>query len=126
MFASTPIFALGLKTEAPEIAAPDLTELREMFALGLETEGPQIAAADLSEFRIVKRQFPKDAAERACYCFLLGLMQATLDRSPRTRAEFKEICKKKFRVTAKSFDYVWREAIKATGARWDQPGRRPR
>jgi len=126
MFASTPIFALGLKTEVPEIAAPDLTELREMFALGLETEGPQIAAADLSEDRIVKRQFPKDAAERDCYRFLLVQMQATPDRPPRTRAEFKEICKNKFRVTVESFGYVWREAIKATGARWDQPGRRPR
>ena len=126
MLASTPIFALGLKTEAPEIAAPDLTELREVLALGLETDAPEIAAPDLTELRKVIRPFPKDAAERACYCFLLVQMQATLDRPPRTRAEFKEICKKKFRVTAKSFDYVWREAIKATGARWDQPGRRPR
>jgi hypothetical protein len=24
-----------------------------------------------------------------------------------------------------SFEYCWREAIKASGARWDQPGRRP-
>jgi hypothetical protein len=117
---------LGLKTDAPEIAAPDLTELREMFALGLETEGPQIAAADLSEFRIVKWQFPKDAAERGCYCFLLVQMQATPDRPLRTRAEFEKTCRQRFRVTVESFGYVWREAIRATGASWDKPGRRPR
>jgi hypothetical protein len=95
-------------------------------AISLETDSPEIAAPDLTEFRIVKRPFPKDTAERDCYGYLLRQMQATPDRPRRTRVEFEKSCQRKFRLTVASFDYVWREAIKVTGARWDQPGRRPR
>jgi hypothetical protein len=103
MPAPTAIVALSLKTEAPEIAAPDLTELR-----------------------IVVRPFPKDAAERECYGYLLGQLRSPPDHSRTTRDGFKKTCRKKFQVTVESFDYVWREANKVTGARLDKPGRRPR
>jgi hypothetical protein len=92
----------------------------------LETDPPEIAQAELTEFRIVKRPFPKDRAERDCYGYLVKEMQATPDRPSRTKAEFKKSCRRKFKVTVESFEYAWREAIKVTGARWDQPGRRPR
>jgi hypothetical protein len=95
-------------------------------AISLETDPPEIAAPDLTEFRIVKRSFPKDPAERDCYRFLLGEMQAAPDHPRRTRVEIEDTCRRKFSVTVESFHYIWREAIKVTGARWDQPGRRPR
>jgi hypothetical protein len=94
-----------------------------IFALSLKTNAPEIAAPDLTEFRKVIRPFPKDTGERGCYGYLLGQMRSTPDRSRTTRDEFEKTCRKKFQVTVESFDYVWREANKVTGARWDQPGR---
>jgi len=100
---STPFSALSLKTGAPEFGTPDLTELRSRI-----------------------RPFPKDAGERDCYRYLSEQMQGTPGRAPKTKAGFKRACRRRFSVTVDSFEYCWREAIKATGARWDQPGRRPR
>jgi len=95
-------------------------------ARSLLTGPPEFGMPDLTEHRIVIRSFPKNSAERDCYRYLLGEMQAMPNRAPRTRAEFKTICRRQFRVTVESFDYCWREAIKVAAARWDQAGRRPR
>jgi hypothetical protein len=100
---SVSLSAVSLKTGAPELGTPDLTELRTLI-----------------------RPFPKDAGERDCYQYLLAQMQATPDRPRGTKAEFEKVCRRRFHVKVDSFDYCWREAIKVTGARWDQPGRRPR
>ena len=97
-----------------------------LLAVSLETGRPEHGTPDLAEDRKAIRRFPKNAAERACYGYLLEQMQAAPNRPPRTRAEFKTACKQQFQVTVESFDYCWREAIKVTRARWDQPGRRPR
>jgi hypothetical protein len=94
-----------------------------LFAVSLETGRPELGTPDLTEFRKVIRPFPKNAAERDCYRYLLEQMQATPNRPPGTRAEFENTCRQRFHVTAGSFDYCWREAIKVSGARWDQPGR---
>ena len=93
--------------------------------VSLEPGGPELGAPDLTEFRIDIRPFPKDAAERDCYRYLLAQMQATPDRPRVTKAKFEKTCRRRFHVTLGSFEYCWREAIKASGARWDQPGRRP-
>jgi uncharacterized short protein YbdD (DUF466 family) len=95
-------------------------------AISLQTGGPELDAPDLTELRTVKTPFPKDAGERGCYRYLLEQMQAAPDRPPGTKAEFEKTCRRRFHVTLESFEYCWREAIKASGARWDQPGRRPR
>jgi hypothetical protein len=89
----------------------------------LETGVPEVGTADFTEIRNVPRPFPESAAERACYKYLLGQMQATPDRPYGTKAEFEKTCRRRFHVTKGSFEYCWREAIKVTGARWDQPGR---
>jgi hypothetical protein len=94
--------------------------------VSLETGGPEFSAPDLTELRTTIRPFPEDAAERDCYRYLLKQMQATPDRPRATKAELKKTCRRRFRITVDSFDYCWREAIKASGARWAQPGRRPR
>jgi hypothetical protein len=86
---------------------------------------PELGTADFTELRKVLRPFPKDAG-RDCYHHLVEQMQATPDRPHRRKAEFEEFCRRRFHVTVESFDYCWREAIKVTGARWDQPGRPPR
>jgi uncharacterized short protein YbdD (DUF466 family) len=101
---SIPLSAVRLKTGAPELGTPDFTELR----------------------RTCPRPFPKDAGERDCYRYLLEQMQATPDRPRGTKAEFEKTCRSRFDVMVDSFEYCWREAIDATGACWDQPGRRPR
>jgi hypothetical protein len=98
-----PISAEGLATGAPELAAPDLTELRTLI-----------------------RPFPKDVGERDCYQYLLEQMQASPDHQRGTKAGFRRYCRRRFHVTVESFDHCWREAIKVSGATWDQPGRRPR
>ena|SRR5450755_3360463 len=95
-------------------------------AVSLETGGPELGAPDLTERRTVMRPFPKDAGERGCYRYLLEQMQATPDRPRATKAEFEKTCRKRFHVTVGSFEFCWREAIKTSGAGWDQPGRRPR
>jgi hypothetical protein len=95
-------------------------------AVSLETGGPVFGAPDLTELRPEIRPFPKDTGERDCYRHLLAQMQATPDRPPAKKADFKETCRQRFHVTVDSFEYCWREAIKTSGARWDQPGRRPR
>ena len=100
---SIPLSAVSLTTGAPELGTPDLTELRTFV-----------------------RPFPKDARERDCYRYLLEQMQASPDRPRGTKAEFEKACRRRFHVKVDSFDYCWREAIKVTGALWDQPGRRPR
>ena len=99
-----------------------------LSAVGMETgaPAPEIGTADFTEIRNVPRPFPKDAGERDCYRYLSEQMQSTPGRAPKTKAEFKRFCRRRFQVTVDSFEYCWREAIKATGARWDQPGRRPR
>ena len=87
---------------------------------------PEIGAPDLTEIRIVRRPFPKDECERACYGFLLIEMQATPHHPRGTKSEFEKACRRRFHVKVDSFDYCWREAIKVSGALWDKPGRRPR
>ncbi len=91
--------------------------------------------ADFAEDqRRAPRRFPEDDKERACYQYLLALMQASPDyrRFTRaelnrfTKAELRKYCRREFGVTRGSFDeYCWPEAIKASGANWDEPGRRP-
>jgi hypothetical protein len=93
--------------------------------LSLETGPPELGTPDFTEIRSVPRSFPKDAGERACYRYLLEQMQATPDRPHGTKAEFEKICRQRFDVRVESFDYCWREAIKVSRARWDQPGRPP-
>jgi hypothetical protein len=92
-------------------------------AVSLETGAPELGAPELTELRTVIRPFPKDAGERDCYRYLLDKMQATPDRPPGTKAEFKKTCRRLFHVTVDSFECCWREAIKTSGAGWDQPGR---
>jgi hypothetical protein len=96
-----------------------------LSAVSLEPGGPEIGAPELTELRTVIRPFPKDARERDCYRYLLKQMQAAPGPPRARKDEFEEICKR-FHVTHGSFEYCWREAIKASGARWGQPGRRPR
>ena len=97
-----------------------------LSAVSLETGAPEFGTPDLTELRNLIRPFPKDAGERDCYRYLLEQMQATPDRPRGTKAEFEKTCRRRFHVTVESFEYCWREANKVTGARWDQPGRRPR
>jgi hypothetical protein len=89
----------------------------------LETGAPELGTPDFSEIRNVPRPFPKDAAERACYQYLLEQMQAAPDGPHQRKDELEEICRRRFHVTVDSFDYCWREANKVTGAGWDEPGR---
>ena len=97
-----------------------------LSAVSLETGVAEFGTVDFTEIRTVPRPFPEDAGERGCYQYLLEQMQATPDRPRGTKPEFKQFCRRRFHVTVDSFEYCWREAIKVTGARWDQPGRRPR
>jgi hypothetical protein len=94
-----------------------------LFPLSLQTGAAELGAADFTEVRNVPRPFPKDARERNCYRYLLEQMQAAPDLPHRTKDEVEEICRDRFHVTVDSFNYCWREAIKVTGAPWDQPGR---
>ena len=96
-----------------------------LSAVRLVTNGPVIGAATLTELRTLIRPFPKDPGERDCYEYLLKQMHSTSDRARPTKAEFEKTCRRRFHVTVDSFVYCWREALKVTGARWDQPGRRP-
>jgi hypothetical protein len=72
---------------------------------------PELGTADFTEVGGLHRgpqgpKFPKDAAERDCYRYLLGQMQATPDRPHQRKAEFEEICRGRFYVTVESFDYL--------------------
>jgi hypothetical protein len=87
---------------------------------------PSLDAADLTEERFIRRPFPKDARERGCYGYLLGRMQSSPDIPLARKDDLKRICREQFRISRDSFDYCWREAVEASGACWDQPGRRRR
>lgn len=100
--------------------------VHRLTGVNLEVGPPEFGKPDLTELRTLTRPFPKDVGERGCYRYLLEQMQATPDRPRGTKAELEERCRRLFHVTVESFDFCWREAIKVTGARWDQPGRRPR
>jgi hypothetical protein len=102
------------------------TKHHTLVAVDLEIGAPKIGVADLTEHRVVRRPFPKDAAERECYRYLLAQMQASPDRPRGTKTEIERTCRRQFHVTVDSFEYCWREAIKISGACWDQPGRRLR
>jgi hypothetical protein len=108
----------GVSLASSSAAEPDSVD-----AVNLETGAPELGTADLTEVRNMPRPFPKDAAERKCYRYLLEAMRATPDRPCTTKAEVEETCRSRFHVTVETFEYCWREAIKVTGARWDQPGR---
>jgi hypothetical protein len=97
-----------------------------LSSVNLETGAPAFGTADLTELRYVPRPFPKDAAERECYRYLLERMQAAPDGPCVTKANLEKTCRDLFHVTVQSFEYCWREGIRATGARWHEPGRRPR
>jgi hypothetical protein len=96
-----------------------------LFPVSLETGAPDLCTPDFAEVRNVPRRFPKDGGERDCYRYLLRQMQASPDRPHGTKTEIEKYCREHFHVTVDSFEYCWRDAIKATGARWDQPGRPP-
>ena len=93
-----------------------------LSAVSLEVGRPQFGKPDLTELRILIRTFPKDAGERGCFRYLLERMQATPDRHRGTKAELEKRSRRRFHVTAGTFDYCWREAIKATGALGIAPG----
>jgi hypothetical protein len=98
-----------------------------LSAASLVTSRPELGVPDVTERRVVIREFPKDEGERDCYRHLLKQMQATPDHPPKTKTEFERTRKQGFSpVTVESFEYAWREAIKVSGANWDQPGRRKR
>ena len=97
-----------------------------LSAVSLATSLPEIGTPDFTELRTLIRPFPKDDGERDCYRYLLEQMQASPDRPRGTRAEWERTCRVRFHVTVVSFDYCWPEAIKVTGSRWNQHGRRPR
>jgi hypothetical protein len=94
-----------------------------LSAVTLDTGAFELGTADFAEVRNVPRPFPKDARERDCYRYLLEQMQATPDLPHPTKDEVEKICRERFGVRVDSFNYCWREAIRVTGARWDQPGR---
>jgi hypothetical protein len=94
-------------------------------AVSFETRAPELGKPDLTEIRNVPRPFPKDARERECYRYLLEQMRAAPDGPNETKAKFENYCRQHFHITVDSFEYCWREAIKVTCARWDQPGRPP-
>ena len=98
----------------------------KLYAADLQTGKPEVAAPDLTERRIETRLFPESEAERNCYRYLLQQMQASPNYPRGTKAELERECRRRFHVTVESFDYCWREAIKVSGACWDQPGRRRR
>jgi hypothetical protein len=100
--------------------------IHSLFAVSLEPSASEACRPDLTEFRIVVRPFPKTTQERKCYQYLLAQMQAMPNCPQHTKAEFEKTCRARFRVTVDSFNYCWREAIKVSGADWDQPGRRSR
>jgi hypothetical protein len=60
-----------------------------LSAVSLETGAPEFGAPDLTEHRTFIRSFPKDAAERDCYRYLLEQMQATPER-PRDESRTQE------------------------------------
>ncbi len=98
-----------------------------LAAAALEIGRPEspleIGSPDFTELHHIFRAFPKNEAERHCYRFLLEQMRAAPDRHAMTKDELEKICRRRFRVTVESFDYCWREAIKASGARWNKQGR---
>lgn len=96
----------------------------ELSAVGLRTGAPMLGMPGLTEIRMIPRPFPKGNGERECYKFLATEMRAAPDQPRGTKAEFEKKCRRRFHVTVASFEYCWREAIKVSGARWDQPGRR--
>ena len=102
---------------------PTTKSSTSLSGVSLETGPPDFATPDLTEMRLIQRPFPKDPGERACYRYLLEQMRTAPDRPPQRKAEYETFSRHRFRVTVDSFDYCWREAIKASGARWDQPGR---
>ena len=65
---------------------------------GLKTAAPELDAPDLTEFRPLIRPFPKDAGERACYQYVVEQMQASPDRPRETKAEFEKACRRRFHV----------------------------
>jgi hypothetical protein len=93
------------------------------FAVNLGP-APKIGTPDLTRFDLTP--FPKNEAQRACYNYLHALMLATPDRPPCKKDDLEKACRKKFKVTVESFETAWREAIKATGSRWNRRGRRRR
>src|SRR5688572_7825990 len=97
-----------------------------LSAANLGPSSPELGTPDLTEHRISIRSFPRDTAESDCYRYLLEQMQAAPDRPRTTRAQLEMVCRRRFHVTVETFDYCWHDAIKATGARWNRPGRRPR
>src|SRR4051812_22351785 len=97
-----------------------------LSATSLEIGSPEIGPLDLTELETVIKPFPATAAERSCYCYLLEQMEATPECAPKTKIEIKKFCRGRFRMTVESFECCWRKAIKASGARWDKPGRRRR
>src|SRR3954447_10190660 len=105
---------------------PAMNPFISLSGVSVEVSAPKLGMPDFTEMRSVPRPFPKDAGERNCYRYLLEQMQATPNRPHGRKAEFEEICRPRCGVTAHSFDYCWREAIKVSGARWDQPGRPPK
>ena len=95
-------------------------------AVNLETMPPVIGAAEFAEERHSITRFPKDETQRKCYQFLVPLMLASRDHQTARKKDLMAYCKQEFDVTTESFRTCWREAIRATGARWAKPGRRPR
>jgi hypothetical protein len=98
----------------------------EIFAASLAIMQPEMGVALFAEGRISTSLFPKDEAERACFEYIVAHMLASPNWQQSTKAELERDCRSQFNVTVGSFDECWREAIKASGACWNQQGRRSR
>ena len=78
--------------------------------------------ADLAEYFL--KLFPIDEGVRGSVHYMVGQMEASREELTITKAELKKICRQQFGITASSFDdYYWPQAIRLSGANWDQPGR---
>jgi hypothetical protein len=61
-------------------------------------------------------------AEATCGAWLEEMMRASPERRPKPKAELRQEAQSEFGVSGRSFDRIWDDKLKITGANWGESG----
>jgi len=68
------------------------------------------------------KTWPQSSREKLCRNWLLREMKASPADKPKTKAQWFEVAKARFKVSGRQFEQAWSTAVKQSESNWDKPG----
>jgi hypothetical protein len=72
------------------------------------------------------KDWPEPSKQQLCFNWLVREMRASPNDRKKTKAQWREAAKARFRVSGREFDIAWSDAVEQTGSNWNRPGAPPK